>query len=427
VIARRSVGLFFALLALSATVVFVFGGLGDYPFDAGPAVTAVARGHLVAGLGTGALMGSLSILVRAPVVALTHAGGFGELWQYRLGAVTCLAPAAAAGVWFAVGIRERRGSTWFAGVVAALAVANPATAAAVAYGHPEEVLAAALAVGAVALAGRQRSMSAALALGLALAAKQWALLAVVPTILATPRPQRLRLVGVAAAVLAAFWLPVVAANPTGFLDVSHNAATTPHSMGRTSIWFLFAHAHTLHLHVPPGYPSEFVVYRIPVWVARLSHPMILVAALPFTALLARRGSGRPARDALAILALAFLLRCVLDPVDNAYYHAPLVLALLAWEVLGCARRVPLVTLLTSAALWITFDRVEPVARPTVANGVYLAWTTALLFYLVYALAVRRDAPRYSSNDAEVRTYEAATPVPTLGAHSRAASLARTRA
>jgi hypothetical protein len=213
-------------------------------------------------------------------------------------------------------------------------------------------------------------------------------------------------------------LPVVAANPTGFLDVSHNAATTPHSMGRTSIWFLFAHAHTLHLHVPPGYPSEFVVYRIPVWVARLSHPMILVGALPFTALLARRGSGPPPRDALAILALAFLLRCVLDPVDNAYYHAPLVLALLAWEVLGCARRVPLVTLLTSAALWITFDRVEPVARPTVANGVYLAWTTALLFYLVYALAVRRDAPRYSSNDAEVRTYEAATPVPTLGARAR---------
>jgi hypothetical protein len=58
-------------------------------------------------------------------------------------------------------------------------------------------------------------------------------------------------------------------------------------MGRTSVWSLFAHPHKLHLHVPPGYPSEFVVYRIPAWAARLSHPIILVAALPFAALVAR--------------------------------------------------------------------------------------------------------------------------------------------
>ena len=385
-LANRSLRLFVALLGLSATVVHAFGGLGDYPRDAGPGIAAVANGQFLAGLGAKALMGSVSILMRAPFVALTHAAGLGELWEYRAGAVVCLAPAAAVGVGLASQLWARPHSDWVVGTVAILAVANPATAAAVRYGHPEEVLTAALAVGAVILAARERSVAAGVVLGLALASKQWALVAVVPAIVAAPRFQRLRLLGIAAAVAAALTLPVLFANPTGFVQVGYQAATTPLSVTHTNVWFLLAHPDTLQLQLPAGFPSEFVLYRIPAWVARVSHPLIVVAAVPFAALVARRRTAGV--DALALLALAFLLRCVLDPVDNVYYHAPLVLALLAWEALSRGRRLPFASMLTCAALWITFHQVEPTARPAIANLVYLSWTTALFAYLVFVLALR---------------------------------------
>ena len=383
---NRSLRLFLALLGLSATVVLAFGGLGDYPNDAGTGIAAAANGHVLAGLGAKALMGSVSILMRAPFVALTHAAGLGELWEYRAGAVVCLAPAAAVGVGLAGRLWARPKSEWVAGIVAILAVANPATAAAVRLGHPEEVLTAALAVGAVILATRERSVLAGVVLGLALASKQWALVAVVPAIVAAPRSERLRLLGIAVAVAAALTLPVLLANPTGFFQVGYQAATTPLSVTRTNVWFLLAHPHTLQLHLPAGFPSEFVLYRIPAWVARVSHPLIVVAAVPFAALFARRRAA--AVDALALLALAFLLRCVLDPVDNVYYHAPLVLALLAWEALSRGRRLPVASMLTCAALWITFHHVEPAASPAITNLVYLSWTTALFAYLVLVLARR---------------------------------------
>jgi hypothetical protein len=290
-LANRSLRLLFALLGLSTTVVLAFGALGDYPRDAGPGVVAVANGQFVAGLGAKALMGSVSILMRAPFVALAQAGGLGELWQYRAGAVACLAPAAAVGVGLAGRLWARPQSDWVPAIVAILAVANPATAAAVRFGHPEEVLTAALAVGAVVLAVRERSAAAGVVLGLALATKQWALVAVVPAIVAAPRAQRLRLLGIAVAVAAALTLPVLLADPTGFVEVGQQAATTPLSITRTNVWFLLAHPHAVQLDLPEGFPSEFVLYRIPEWVGRVSHPLIVVAAVPFAALFVRR---RPA-------------------------------------------------------------------------------------------------------------------------------------
>jgi hypothetical protein len=408
VLANVSLRLLVALLGLSTTVVLAFGGTGDYPQDAGPAVTAVANGDFLAGLGGKALMGAVSILIRAPFVALTRAASLGELWQYRVGAVVCFAPAAALGVWLASRLSARPQSDWVPAVFAVLVVANPVTVAAVAYGHPEEVLTAALAVGAVVLAARERTIAAGLVLALALASKQWAFVAVVPTIVAAPRSQRLKLVAILGAVAAVVTLPVLLANPTAFVHLNQQAATTPLSIGRTNVWFLLAHPHTIQVHVPAGLPSDFVLYRIPEWVARWSHPAIVVAAVPFAALFARRRTA--SIDALALLAVAFLLRCVLDPVDNAYYHVPLVVALLAWEALSRGRRLPIVSMLTCAALWITFDHVEPVARPAVTNMVYLSWTTVLFAYLVYVIAI---LPSRGGNtvgsDAAVTAYPFARP------------------
>ena len=40
------------------------------------------------------------------------------------------------------------------------------------------------------------------------------------------------------------------------------------------------------------------------------------------------------QDALALLTLLLLLRCLLDTWDTSYYPLPFILALLAWEVAG---------------------------------------------------------------------------------------------
>jgi hypothetical protein len=95
-------------------------------------------------------------------------------------------------------------------------------------------------------------------------------------------------------------------------------------------------------------------------------------------------------DPLALLALVFLLRCVLDPVDNEYYHLPLLLALLAYETRG--RRdlngIPAMTLFASLGLWLTFDVLDVHgAAPALTNAVYLSWTGVVGIYLVHALGV----------------------------------------
>ena len=59
---------------------------------------------------------------------------------------------------------------------------------------------------------------------------------------------------------------------------------------------------------------------------------------------------------LLLLALLFLLRCVLDPWNIVYYELPFLLALLAWEALCRPERPPVLTLAATALVWITLQR-----------------------------------------------------------------------
>ena len=108
------------------------------------------------------------------------------------------------------------------------------------------------------------------------------------------------------------------------------------------------------------------------WVPPVSHSLIVLIALPLGLLLRRRGAR--GADPLALLALLFLLRCVLDPVDQGYFHVPFMLALLAWEVSAGALRMgglPPVTLAAAACLALTFDVLQ-------AHGVN-AWVIDSLY------------------------------------------------
>ncbi len=359
-----------ALAVLSAIGVSWYrGGLGDYPHDAAGAVDALAGGHVLRSLTVHPqpLMGPIAILTRAPFVAAGHLFGAGSLASYRLGAIPCLIAAGLLGV---VLLRtfapaSRRGPASL--VVVLLAVASPAATSAVELGHPEEVLCAALSVLAVVAAMRSRVVATAVLLGLALATKQWAVIAVPPAVLAFAPRYRWRVAAGAVGLAALLTLPQVLADPGGFASVSQHAATATNDTFVQSWWYLVGHT-------------------LPGWVARSTHPLIVLAAFPLTVFAYRRGLR--ADDALPLLALLFLVRCVLDPVDNYYYHLPLLLALLAWDV-KARRQLPFAALAATVCLIVTNSFLDGMT----ASAFYFAWTAALAGVLCVVLRRATSADR----------------------------------
>src|SRR5947209_10731263 len=362
-----------ALAVLSAIGVSWYrGGLGDYPHDAAGAVDALAGGHVLRSLTVHPqpLMGPIAILARAPFVGAGHLVGAGSLAGYRLGAIPCLVAAGLLGV---VLLRtfapsSRRGAVSL--LVVLLAVASPAATSAVELGHPEEVLCAALSVLGVVAAMRSRVGATAVLLGLALATKQWAVIAVPPAVLAVAPRYRWGVAAGAAGLAALLTLPQVLADPSGFASVSQHAATATNDTFVQSWWYLVGHT-------------------LPGWLAQSTHPLIVLAAFPLTVVAYRRGLR--ADHALPLLALLFLVRCVLDPVDNYYYHLPLLLALLAWDV-KARRQLPFAALAATLCLIVTNSFLDG----TAASAFYFAWTAALAVVLCAVLRKATSADSRST-------------------------------
>ena len=112
----------------------------------------------------------------------------------------------------------------------------------------------------------------------------------------------------------------------------------------------------------------------------ISHPLIVGLALPLAWLHKRCGTRR--EDALALLALLFLARCALDPWNIHYYHLPLVLTVLAWEV-ERRRALPVLSLATVALVWLSFF----LPGSHYGDGLfllYMAWVIPLAGLLLWA-------------------------------------------
>ena len=92
----------------------------------------------------------------------------------------------------------------------------------------------------------------------------------------------------------------------------------------------------------------------------------------------RRREADP-EDALGLLALIFLLRCLLDPLAYSYHHLPFLIALVAWEALR--RRVPVLSVLTAGALALTTSVVAPMHDAGLVNAFYLTWSVPLAVVL----------------------------------------------
>ena len=125
---------------------------------------------------------------------------------------------------------------------------------------------------------------------------------------------------------------------------------------------------------------------------RRVHPLLIAVDVFVAALVARVRRLSLARDdAFALMALVLLLRCTLDTETMPYYHAALLLDLLAWDAL-VGERLPLRALAATAAAYILFDRLTPALIGGTASVLYGASTALLAIVLARSLLARRPRP-----------------------------------
>lgn len=365
--------------------------------DAGPPIEAIARGDLDRFFAEQPPMGSFSLLLRAPFAAAVNAtgGDHGSLYMYRAGAFACLLALALLAVWTMAEMLRRGRPRLGALLVPAALLAGPLTYAALDYGHPEELLGAALCVGGVLAAGRGRSLWAGLLLGCAIATKQWAILAVPVAMIAAPRG-RVRVPAFAAAAAGLLTLPMMLADPSRFWLAQKSvgiATTFTHTVTASNFWFAFADGSTGPTRTPDGV-RVVTQYSLSDTLGHVTHPLVVLLAIAAMVAYFLRRRGADPEEALQLLALVFLMRCVFDPLTYSYHHAPFLVALLAYE--GLRRRVPVMSGFAVAALLAMTYVVAPMHDATLMNVFYLAWSLPLLAALAIATLAPERAARMTA-------------------------------
>ena len=376
------------LLGLAAALGMLWGwnwqvGSSDWSTEAAAPLAALLHGHLGTFFSTAPAYGP-SLLLRAPFALPGSLAHGGQLLAYRLSAIPCSLALAGLGIWLAVRLRRNGAGPLSAGATVLLCAANPIAFKALVIGHPEELLGAVLCAAAVLLAMRGRDGWASLALGVAIANKQWALLAIGPVLVALPA-HRWRTLIIAGAIAAGLEAPMLIASTTvktgtSRLIVNDTGVTFyPWQL----FWFFGPRGHwtvAMAHYIPRGYRMP------PGWIAGRAHLLIVWLALPLSGLAAWRRM--PRERALLLLALLMLMRCLLDPWDNAYYPLPFIVALAAWEG-RVAGRFPLGAAAATGAAWLIFDFLPHQIGVDLQAVSFLV--PALAVFAVLAAAVYRPA------------------------------------
>ncbi len=267
------------------------------------------------------------------------------------------------------------------GCVIAVCVLAPAVLDAILFGHPEEPLGAALCIGAVLLAGAGRCTPAGLLLGLAMINKPWGIFALAPVLLAA-REGRIRLLVGCAVAFGGWTLAALLAAPSRFgqivIGASNSVVAHP-----VDLWWPVA-----RLHVAPGVEPA---YFPPHFVSAHARELAVLLMVPLSLSLLRR-TERTVEDCLALLAMLFLLRCLLDPSNHVYYQVPLVLALVAWE--SRIRPYPVASLAALAGYFAVFHTISGTGSLAAQFFGYLVVTLPLAAMLLGGgIVLRRDRDR----------------------------------
>jgi glycosyl transferase family 87 len=374
----------YALLALlCAMLAWQATEIGDWHADAGTGVEALAAGDVGRYLSWASLVGPFASAIQAPFVAVSGASGADA---YPWAVFPCLFGAALAGLYLGR-IAVRRGAPPLTGaLIPLLLLLNPLTIEALDFGHPEEILTAALAVAAIAAAAENHPRRAAVLLGLAIASKQWAVIAILPVLLVLPA-RKLKVGAGAAAVAAVLFLPSLVASPESFRDVQQAASGTPEVATPWSVWYPLA-SDREEVYLVGGKELVSHADSPPPLVAPLSHPLIVVLAIVLPLALAwRRGLRLSAAEGFALFALVALLRCVLDPVDNLYYHAPLLMAVIGWDAFR-TRGLPLRSLAAVGVAVLFAQAWHDLSDPATFNAAYLGFASVLGLGLISSLFSR---------------------------------------
>jgi Glycosyltransferase family 87 len=374
----------FAALTAGSVIALRAPGLGDYPYDAGPALSAIAHGAIGSFFSHQPAMGAVSLYLRAPFVALAAALHDSALGMYRLGDLPCVLSVAIVAAWMAH-IAGRRG-TGRAGqaLIVAICLFNPLVSNTLTLGHPEELLTTSLAVGSLLAACERRVVLTAVLAGLAVASKQWALLAVCPTLLVLER-DRIRAAVLMLAVAAASTLPMIAGNFAAFRHAL-NYISTPQPITTLFNWlYPLSSTRAVRTSLIFGRPSVFIWHADSGIVMALSHPTVIVIGFAIPLLMwYRRGRQLSGTEMVVAAAIVFLLRCVLDPGSQPYYHLPLVFTLVALDATA-GRKLPLAGLAGATGAFVFLDRVPAYLPPGSANLLYVAASVAAVALLLREL------------------------------------------
>ena len=371
-------------LALVFAAAVLFAGsrdvywTGDFYLEVYPSYEALMAGNVDRFFDRLPTYSGFVAVVGAPMALLTGALGGAETMVFRLTALPGLVALAALGVALTVPLRASGNRAW--PLFLALGAGGALTLETLRYGHPEDLLATACAVGSVLAARRGRVTFASILIVAAIVAKQWAVLAILPAALAAPRGG-LR-IGVAGVVGAAALVLV----QTQFAGIAHSGLTSTGQLFHPhQIWWPFGVPATPEF-IEAGHGTRMG----PEWLAPLIRPMIIGVGFMVTAAWwLRSGARRELDDLFAVLALVFLLRCMIDPWNLVYYHLPFVVSLLAWEARR-GRSLPVLSLLATAATWLTFVVYDARSGygPMIA---YLAWAIPFAAGLAFTLLRPRAA------------------------------------
>jgi hypothetical protein len=156
------------------------------------------------------------------------------------------------------------------------------------------------------------------------------------------------------------------------------------------VWWPFASESTGTGTDAQGRVTELTQYSLPGSVGTAMHMGVIAAALLLCLLYARTSGRRDPEDVLQLVALLFLLRCMLDPLTFSYHHLPFLVALISFEALR--RRVPVLSAVSIGAVLLLNEVIVPSGEPRLINAVYLAWTIPL----AGAMAVSLFAPERRS-------------------------------
>jgi hypothetical protein len=393
---RRSWGAFDRLLALAALaagslIALRAPGVGDYPTDAGPALSAVAHGSIGGFFAHQPAMGAVSLYLRAPFVILAAALHDSPVGIYRWGDLPCLLSVALVATWMARVAGSRGTSHAGRAAIVAVCMVNPLIGDALYSGHPEELLTASLAVGSLIAACERRVVLAAVLAGLAVASKQWALVIVLPVLLVLER-ERIRAALVMLAVSAGTTLPLLAANFASFRHAIHYISS-PQPVTTIFTWlYPLSPSGIVRISNIFGDERSFSAHTVPSVVSAISHPMIIGLGIFLPLLVWLRGRGHLSVPAmLSAAALVFLLRCALDPGTAAYYHFPLLLTLVALDATA-GRRLPVAGLLGAAGAFTVLDRFPSYLGEGPSNLLYILATLVAAALLVRELRLRATTP-----------------------------------